>query len=267
MRKVFFTLGAIVLVAVGAAFYFIAYRMDSVIESRIERAATLALGSTVEVRGVHTHLRDGTLTVDEISVANPPGFDSPYAARLNGVEAAVDYDGLEIKHVVIQNPEFIIQEIGGETNFDQMLKALDDNIGPASGGNDETNPGEADPSRGGRPEPVIVVRNFRIDETHAVLDSRSLDQVSDVKVDAIEMNELRGTPSQLARQIGREVLDELSSAAARELLKEQARKQLKKMSGSVSDALRGLMGDDDETDQNDEDGESENSAENEDLQN
>jgi len=90
MRKVFFTLGAIVLVAVGAAFYFIAYRMDSVIESRIERAATVALGSAVEVGGVHTDLRKGTLTVDEISVANPPGFKNPYAVQLNGLEAAVD---------------------------------------------------------------------------------------------------------------------------------------------------------------------------------
>jgi hypothetical protein len=237
MRKVFFTLGAIVLVAVGAAFYFIAYRMDSVIESRIERAATVALGSAVEVGGVHTDLRKGTLTVDEISVANPPGFKNAYAVQLNGLEAAVDYKGLEIRHVVVEDPEFIIEEVGGETNFEQMLKALDAGKGPVTGGTDESASGA-----GRKAEPVIVVRQLRINESRAVFDSASLDKIGDVKVDAIEMNDLRGTPSELAEQIGREVLDELSSEAARELLKGQTKRQLKKMGGSVSGALRGILG-------------------------
>lgn len=253
MRKVFFTLGAIVLVSVGAAFYFIAYRMDSVIESRIERAASVALGSAVEVGGVHTDLRKGTLTIDEISVANPPGFESPYAVRLNALEAAVDYDGLEIRQVEIEDPEFIIEEIGGETNFDRMLQALDAGRGPVSGGSDESSPGAGSPGEGSKPEPVIVVRHFRINDTRAVFDSRSLGTVGDVKIDAIEMNDLRGTPSELAEEIGREVLDELSSEAAQELLKGQAKRQLKKMGGSVSGALRGLLGGDEE-DSSDEDG-------------
>ncbi len=125
MRRVFFTLGALMLVAAAAAVYFIIFRLDSVVETRIEKAATMAFGSRVEVGGVRTNLRDGTLTVDQISVANPPGFENPYAVRLNTVQAAVDYQGLEIKRVEIKNPEFYVEERDGKINFDLMLQALD----------------------------------------------------------------------------------------------------------------------------------------------
>ena len=237
MRNVFLTLGAVVLIAVAAAWYFITYRFDGVVETQIEKAATMALGTHVEVHGVETDLRNGTLSVGKILVANPPGFENPYAVQLNAVEAAVDYGGFEIKRVVIESPEFIIEEAGGRTNFDQMLEAIKSSPAPGSGSG---NGGQE------KEEPVIVIRHFRINETRAAFESRTLDRFTDLRVDAIEMNNLRGTPSELAEQIGRKVIGELSSEAAAELLKAQAKKQLKDVSGKVSSKLRGLLGNDDE---------------------
>lgn len=238
MRKVFFTLGAIVLVAVAGAWYFITLRLDGVVESRLERAATMAFGAAVEVGGVHTNLRDGSLTVEEISVANPPGFENPYAVRLHAVEAAVDYSGLEIKRLFIESPEFIIEEKDGTTNFGQMLKTLESGSGGAMASDG--------PGDGQNKEPIIVIRHFRIDESHAAFESSSLDRYSDVKIDAIEMTDLRGTPSQLAELIAGEVLGELSSEAANELLKAQARKKIDGYSDKVRSKLRGLLGNDDD---------------------
>jgi hypothetical protein len=211
MRKVFFTFGLIVLVAVAFAWYFITYRLDGVVETRIEKAASLALGSSVEVGGVKTNLRDGTLSVERISVANPAGYENAHAVRLNSVEAAVDYAGLVIKRVVIENPEFIIEEKDGKTNFSELMAALDSGseLIPES----ETK------------EPVIVIRHFRINESQAAFVSQSLDRYSDISVDAIELNDLRGTPSELAKLIANEVVGELSSEAATELLKAQALKK------------------------------------------
>ena len=120
MKKLFATLGLIMLVGAGLAWYFVNVRMDSMIESRMERAATASLGSHVEVGGVETDLRNGTLTVRELSVANPPGYKNPYAMRFNGVEAAVDYDSLEIRRVVISQPEFLVEELGGTLGAKQL---------------------------------------------------------------------------------------------------------------------------------------------------
>jgi hypothetical protein len=244
MRKLFLTLGAIVLVAIAGALYFINYRLDGVVETQIEKAATMALGTAVEVGGVQTNLRDGTLKIAEISVANPPGFDNQFAVRLHDVDAAVDYSAREIKHVVIENPEFIIEERDGSTNFEQILQALEagnetspgTTTGGGAGGNGEQGSGAR------RNEPVISIKHFRIDETRAVFESRSLDRYTDVEVDAIEMDNLRGTPTELADQIAREVIGELSSEAATEVLKAQAKKQLKGVEGKAGDILRGLLG-------------------------
>ena len=235
MRKTFFTLGAIVAIAAGIAIYFVIFRFDSALESRIERAATTAMGSHVEVHGVKTSLRNGTLTVEEVSVANPPGYKNPYAARFNGLEAAVDYENREIKRVVIDRPEFIIEEANGETNFGQILESLE-----AGGGT----PGGQEGAQG--EEPVIVLRHFRINETHAAFESESLDRYSDVNVDAIELNDLRGTPSELAEQIARAVVKEISSEAATEMLKAETQKQFKDASDVVSRKFRDLIGDDDD---------------------
>lgn len=239
MKKLFLTLGAIVLVAIAGALYFINYRLDGVVETQIERAASMALGTAVEVGGVQTNLRDGTLKITEISVANPPGYDNQFAVRLHDLDAAVDYSSREIKHVVIENPEFIIEERDGSTNFERILQALE-------AGN-ETTPGataggEADDSGAQGSEPVISIKHFRINETRAVFESRSLDRYTDVEVDAIEMDNLRGTPAELADQIAREVIGELSSEAATEVLKAQAKKQLKGVEGKAGEILRGLMG-------------------------
>jgi len=229
MRKVFFTLGAIVVVAVAAAIYFVNYQLDSVVESRMEKAASTAFGTKVEVGGVRTSLRDGTLTVDRISVANPPGFENPYAVRLNAVRAAVDYQGLDIKQVAIDDPEFYVEERDGTTNFDQMLKSLDEMT--AAPDDDQ-----------GKPEPVIVIRHLRIGETRAAFTSHTFDRYTDIQVDPIEMNNLRGTPTELAEQIAHKVVGELSSEAASELFKAEAKKKVDDMQKKVNDKLKELLG-------------------------
>jgi hypothetical protein len=239
MRKVFLTLGAIVLVAVAGALYFINYRLDSAVERQIEKAASMTLGTAVEVAGVQTSLRDGTLKIAEISVANPPGFENPIAVRLHELQAEVDYSGREIKHVVIENPEFIIEERDGTTNFEQILQALEAGNESRPG---TASDGGADSSGAQGSEPVISIKHFRINETRAVFESRSLDRYTDIEVDAIEMNNLRGTPSELAELIAHEVVGELSSEAATEILKAQAKKQLKGVEGKAGEILRGLLG-------------------------
>ncbi|MEJ8567253.1 hypothetical protein [Elongatibacter sediminis] len=237
MKKVFLTLGLIVLIGAGAAWYFVTYRLDGLIETEIEKAATVAMGSRVEVGGVSTDIRGGTLRVSQISVANPPGFENPHAVRFNGIEASVDYENLEIKRVVIDNPDFFIEERGGKTNFGQMLETIEQNAPPVD-------PDAAD-------EPEIVIRHFRIDKTRAALESHSFDRFTDVEVDAIEMHNLRGTPTELAEQIAREVVGELSSEAAGALLEAEARKRLGDVQEKVSGKLRGLLGGDDESEEDD----------------
>jgi hypothetical protein len=144
----------------------------------------------------------------------------------------VDYANLDIKRVVIDKPEITIEELGGKTNFEQML--------------DELEKLEAEPARAGAgaDEPVIVLRHFRMNESRAAFQSESLDRYTDVEIDAVELRDLRGTPTEIAKIIAREVLDEVKAEAAGELLKAQAGKKYDEVEQEVGDALKDMFGGD-----------------------
>jgi hypothetical protein len=204
------------------------------IEHQIEEIGSRSFGTRVSVGAVTTDIRNGSLQISEITVANPPGFRNPNAFSLNNIEAAVDYASRDIRRLVIERPEIVIEEMGGETNFSKMLEELESQDSGSAGSGGE--------------EPVIFVRHFRMNESRAAFESKSLDRYTDLEVDAVELNDIRGTPTEVAKVIAAEVLNEVVSEAATELLKAQARKQFEDVEEKVSDKLRGILGGDEDSD-------------------
>lgn len=234
MKKFLVILVAILLIAGGGVWYFVSFRLDGMIEQQIEEIGSRSFGSRVSVGAVKTDIRNGSLQISGITVANPPGFRNPNAFSLNNIEAAVDYASRDIRRLVIERPEIVIEEMGGETNFSKMLEELESqDSGSADSGGDE---------------PVIFVRHFRMNESRAAFESKSLDRYTDVEVDAVELKDIRGTPTEVAKVIAAEVLNEILSEAATELLKAQARKQFEDVEEKVSDKLRGILGGDEDSD-------------------
>jgi hypothetical protein len=234
VKKFLLVLVAILLIVGVGVWYFVSFRLDGMIEQQIEEIGSRSFGTRVSVGAVKTDIRNGSLQISEITVANPPGFRNPTAFSLNNIEAAVDYSSRDIRRVVIEKPEIVIEEMGGETNFSKMLEELESqDSGSADSAGDE---------------PVIFVRHFRMNESRAAFESESLDRYTDVEVDAVELRDIRGTPSEVAKVIAAEVLNEIVSDAATELLKAQARKQFEDVEEKVSDKLRGLLGGDDDSD-------------------
>jgi hypothetical protein len=234
MKKLFLAVIVLLLIVGAGVWYFVSFRLDGVIEQRIEQVGTTSFGAPVSVGAVRTDIRNGSLEISEITVANPPGFRNPNAFSLNNIVASVDYANFDIKRVVIDNPEIVIEEIGGETNFSKMLARL------------ESEPSE--PSGPPGNEPVIVIRHFRMNESRAAFESEALDRYSDLAVDSVELNDIRGTPTEVAKVIATEVVSEIVSEAATEILKAQARKKLDDVEDTVSDKLRDLLGEDEEPD-------------------
>jgi len=190
--------------------------MDSMIENRIEARASASLGSQVSVGGVKTDIKGGALTVSNITIANPPGFRNQNAFTLNGIEAVVDYNTFEIKRLVIDKPEIVIEEKDGETNFSRMqagMKKQESEPEPAVDAEDTE-------------EPTIVVHFFRMNESRAAFESESMDHYSDLKIDAVELTNLRGTPTEVGRVIANAVIKEITREAAMELIKAKASEKI-----------------------------------------
>jgi hypothetical protein len=243
MKKILTLLIVLLLLAGGAAWYFINFRMDSMLEERIETLGSMSLGSAVSVGEVKTSIKDGSLKISDVTIANPPGFKNSNAIVMKGIEAAVDYGSLDIRRLVIENPEIIIEEMGGETNFSVMMAALEQEDSGAA----------PPPVKEGKPEPVIMIRHFRMNGSRAAFESESLNRYTDVKVDAIEMTDLKGTPTELSKVIAARILKEISREAATEMLKAQTKKKFKDTKVKVREKLKDLLGDDEEDSGNSQD--------------
>ncbi|MEJ2383786.1 MAG: hypothetical protein P8Y54_05240 [Xanthomonadales bacterium] len=212
MKKIIGILLLLLLVAAGGAWYFLTFRLDGVIRQQIEQVAERSLGTEVRVGAVRTDLKNGSLTISDIEIANPAGFRNPNALTLRGIEAAVDYGTLEVRRVVIENPEMVIEEIDGDTNIDRLLRAAEQDV--------------TSPQDDSAAPPVIVIHHFRMNSSRAALESTTLDLYTDLRVDTVELREIRGTPQEVGQQIAREILDEAAKAAAIELMKAKAAQKL-----------------------------------------
>lgn len=213
MKKVLITILLVVLAIGVVAWYFTTFRLDGVIKQQIEQVGSQSFGTAVTVGSVETDLKNGSLVISRIVIPNPPGYQNPNAVTLNGIEAALDYSSFDIKRVIIDRPEIVIEELNGETNFSELLAGLESSPEPA-------------PSTEGAKQPTIVVHHFRMNESRAAFESASLEHYSELKIDAVEVKNVRGTPDEVARVIAEEVLEEVVSEAAKELLKAKASEKL-----------------------------------------
>jgi len=169
------------------------------------------------------------LSISNITIANPPGYKNKNAFSLNDIEAAVDYANFDIKRIVINKPEIVVEEKGGKTNFDQILAAL--NSGETSPEPDAAPEGEGSKEE----ETIYVIRHFRMDESRASFESESLDRYSDLKVDAIELSNIKGTRSEVGKIIANKIVSEITKEAATELLKAKASEKISDIFGKDKD--------------------------------
>ena len=231
MKKAIAILLVLLLVVGGGVWYFVSFRMDSMVASNIESRASASLGTQVTVGTVKTDIKGGSLTISNITIANPPGFRNKNAFSLNDIEAAIDYSNYDIKRLVIDNPEIVIEELGGETNFSR-IKAGIESQGAESESESES---ESDPAADGKEEPIFVIHHFRMNDSRASFESESLDQYSNLKIDAIELSNIKGTPSELSKIIFNKIINEVAKEAAIELLKAKASEKIDSIFGKDKD--------------------------------
>lgn len=213
MKKVLMAVLGVLLVVGLFAWYFVSFRLDGVIKSQIEEVGGRTLGTSVSVGSLSTDLKGGALTISDITVANPPGYKNANAFTLRGIEAAVDYQTFDVKRIVIDKPEIVIEEKNGETNFTELMSGI------------ESSPEPAEPA-GDEPQPTLVIHHFRMNKSRAAFESESLDRYTELEIDAVEIKNVKGTPAEVTEVIARKVVDEIVSQAAKELLKAKASEKI-----------------------------------------
>lgn len=224
MKKVVVTILVLLLLVGIAAWYFTSFRLDGVIKQKIEQVGSQTMGTSVSVGSVTTDIKNGSLLISNITVANPPGYKNVNALTLNGIEAAVDYENFDIKRIIVDRPEIVIEEKNGQSNFTDLLAGMESSPEP-----------DPVPAEEGVEPTILVIHHFRMNESRAGFESVSLDHYSDLKIKAVEVKNIKGTPGEVASEITTEVVKKIASAAAMEILKAKASEKLDDMFGGDKD--------------------------------
>lgn len=220
------------LVAGGYGWWVMFHRFGALVTNALIEEGSNAFGTTVTVGDVDVKWAEGALVIRDLQVGNPAGFESDYVVSFGAIEAAVDYESMEVARVILDDTRFHIEERDGRTNVEEIRKSLE------RGTSEE-------PDFEGSSEDEIVIQRFLMRSSTATFESVSLNRISEVRIDEIEMRNLRGTGEEIAGQIGNRILEEVAEEAAREMLKAQASEQLEQLEGRVSEKLREILGKDD----------------------
>ncbi|MEX1025280.1 MAG: hypothetical protein WD226_09400 [Planctomycetota bacterium] len=126
MKKFLLLCLVLLVVLVGA----VAYYAGSIAKTAIERGGTYALGVPTEVNAVLLSPLSGAFALDDLTVANPPGFQAAHFTSLGQGSVEADLGTLLDEVIHIRSIEFSdlaisIERVKGDTNYGQILKSLE----------------------------------------------------------------------------------------------------------------------------------------------
>ena len=235
MKKLIITVLILGIIGAGVVgWWYMFSRMDGIVEKAIAEAGSDAFGTQVTLDDVKLDLINGSMTLENLAIGNPEGFNRDNAVVFGSIEAAIDFGSMEVARVVLDDAQIFIEEREGRINVQELKQALESRISESTVVHGSGEPGQEE----------IVIQQFLMRSTMATFESESLDRLAEIEIDQIEMRDLRGTPEEVAEVIALNIVDEITDEAEQAML----RKQLENLQDRALDELRGLLGDEAEDD-------------------
>jgi hypothetical protein len=264
MKKAILSVLIILIVIIAGGLYYVFSNLDNIVKAAIEKYGSETTHTAVAVDDVKISLTDGSATIKGLTIANPPGFSLTHAFSLGEITTTINLDQTSNELIAIDLINIATPEVFYEINAERKgsLNLLKDNIG----GSKTDVPAESAPSSGSQSSPLkLNISRFTLKDAklHALvvpLENRTYD----LKLPALLLSNLNGTPEQISRQI----LDQLIEHAKAEIkkkgldkelatiqaeaqqrinaektrLREEAESKLKSEEGNVKDQLKNLLG-------------------------
>lgn len=132
MKKVLIILLIVVVLIIGALAAVVAFgvsQIDNIVKAAIERGGTYATQVDTTVTSVDVGITAGTFAMDELKIANPPGFDTPHFLTLNDTDVSFDLgsigsETLVIPTVTVSGIDVILDKGGDPSNYNTILNSL-----------------------------------------------------------------------------------------------------------------------------------------------
>ena len=229
MKKVFIGLGVVIVLLVGGV-YLVYSNLDSIVETAIEQAGTEAVGSEVAVDGVSLDLAAGRASIMGFSVANPAGYSAGDMVRFDELTVSVDITSLQeevirINSIVARNPYIRYESVGGTSNVDTVSARF---------ASDEEAPVE-DESAGEGPQ--LSIGSIVIEGIQGSLSDDRLPREMDVNLGDIVLEDLNGTPDEIASQVMKPLLSQITTTASQAILSSVGEFLEEDLQGRANEAL------------------------------
>jgi hypothetical protein len=200
MKKVLIGLFCLVLLVVGGGVYFVFTNLDAIVKRAIETAGSDAAGTPVRVESVELDLLGGSATIRGFTLANPEGFSD--APMLSFAELAVviaptqvNRQSISILSVTARNPHLLYEMRNGASNLDAVREQV------ASG---------APASEQSGPDFNIDIGSIVIEDIATTVTSDLMEDPIEVDVGDVRLQNLSGTPDEIAQQVLRPLLTQLA---------------------------------------------------------
>ncbi len=238
MKKVILGILVVLVLLIGGAIYLVYTNLDMLVERGIETAGTEAAGTPVQVDSVELDLLGGSAIIRGFTLANPDGFSD--AAMLSFDELAVVIDlarmtqqSISIVSITALNPHLLYETHEGASNLDAVRDRLASE--------------EPAPEQPG-PEMNIEIGSIVIEDISATVSSELMPEPAEVDLGDIRLQDLSGTPNEIAQAVLRPLLTQLAINAgsiALTLLPEDVRAAgatVRDAAGAVTDSVRAGIG-------------------------
>lgn len=199
--------GGLVLVVVVVLLVLVA-RLDGIVRSTVEREGSAQLKLATTLGAADVSILGGSVTLDDLAIANPKGYQDPHIFQLGQINVAVSYgelmdDPVRIRDININSPRLVIER-GGQGLRDLARINLRDMLGQLeSGGESETR---------------LVITRLNVTDTQVVIRPgiEGLQEQYSITIPDVTMTEIGTTDTaKTGAEIGRVVTDLAMTLARR----------------------------------------------------
>lgn len=236
MKKTLFVILILIVVVIAGAVFYLLNNLDALVKAAIEEFGSDAVKTSVQVEQVTISLSEGAATINGLTVANPEGFSLPKAFSLGEVTVDINLEKTSKQQLAIDAIKVAAPEVFYEINAARQssLNVLKDNLGMGAGASSGTASGtESSQDAAGTTVNLDITRfEFNDASLHAKVVPLK-DKVYDLKLPALVLTNLSGTPEQISRQ----VLDRLIDHAKQEIRKQGLDKELDELKAKARQKL------------------------------
>ena len=215
MKKTILGVLVLVVVVIGGGLFYVINNLDSIVEQLIETAGTQAVGSPVTVGSVSIDLTGGSASIMDFAIANPQGFSDASMISFDELSVALDLPNLSgslvaINSIVARNPRVFYETIENGSNFETVAARFSSGETEAAAEPEETSSVQ------------LQIGSILIEDIEAGMKTYLLPNTFQANLGEIRLQNLSGTPEEIAADILQPVLGQLGRTAGSALLNASA---------------------------------------------